>query len=87
MEMPDSYTVRFRQIIAKCRPGMVSDEDYLLFLALIGFIEYLNLGEHSLPEEEADYLEGLRYCVAARALGSDLITMDELLDEAEGLAS
>ena len=85
MEMPDGYTDRFKQIITDHKPGMVSDEDYLLFLALVGFIDYLNLGEHSVTEEEAAYLTGLRYRLAARALGADLVTMEELLDEAEGL--
>ncbi|MSS70679.1 MAG: hypothetical protein EXS64_04230 [Candidatus Latescibacteria bacterium] len=79
--MPETYVARFQEITHRFKPVTVADEDYALYLALLGFSAYLKVGECTLPEEDVAFLSGMGSRLASRALGSDLLTIEEVLDE------
>lgn len=81
MPIPETYVARFREITRRLKPVTVSDEDYALYLTLLGFSAYLEIGECSLPEEDVAFLNGMGSRLASRAVGSDLLTIEEVLDE------
>ena len=82
MQIPEAYVAQFREIVFKFKPGMVPDEDFLIYLSLIGFGAYLDLGQlqFQLTKRDLEFLAGMRLRLAERAMGEDLVTMDEIID-------